>query len=205
VTLLDTALNHFAVTDAPGAFHDTADDADALVWRPADPGDNASPSGASAIAGALLLGSALAVRTARATTRGGRARGRPRRPARRPRSRFRRPLADVAEALATGPLQVAIVGESADLVSAAIAAAPGGSVILAGAPDAPGVPLLADRPLVDGNPAAYVCRGYVCDRPVTTSAELTTALSAHRCVRHAQQTGPTLQQRRTSARSEQAC
>src|SRR5207237_613353 len=34
--LLDTALAHFADPDVPGAFHDTADDADALVWRPSE-------------------------------------------------------------------------------------------------------------------------------------------------------------------------
>jgi len=175
--LLDTALNHFAVADAPGAFHDTADDADALVWRPADPGDNASPSGASAIAGALLLGSALAgpdraghyrqaaeLAVARAGLLAARA------------PRFAGHWLTVAEALMRGPLQVAIVGEGAELLAAATEAAPGGSVVLAGAPDAPGVPLLADRPLVDGAAAAYVCRGYVCDRPVTTVAELTAAL-----------------------------
>jgi uncharacterized protein YyaL (SSP411 family) len=36
----------------------------------------------------------------------------------------------------------------------------------------PTAPLLADRPLVDGLAAAYVCRGFVCDRPVTDPAEL---------------------------------
>jgi uncharacterized protein YyaL (SSP411 family) len=34
------------------------------------------------------------------------------------------------------------------------------------------VPLLAGRGLVDGRPAAYVCRGMVCDRPVTTADDL---------------------------------
>ncbi|HEV2779567.1 MAG TPA: N-acylglucosamine 2-epimerase, partial [Actinophytocola sp.] len=87
----------------------------------------------------------------------------------------------VAEAIEHGPIQVALVGAADDprrteLVSAAVASAPGGAVVLAGAPDAPGVPLLADRPLVNGGPAAYVCRGYVCDRPVTTVAELAAAL-----------------------------
>ncbi len=33
-------------------------------------------------------------------------------------------------------------------------------------PDAP--PLLADRPLVAGGPAAYPCRGMVCDLPLTS-------------------------------------
>jgi uncharacterized protein YyaL (SSP411 family) len=49
-------------------------------------------------------------------------------------------------------------------------------VIVAGTPAASGVPLLADRPLVDGGPAAYVCRGFVCDRPVTTPDELAAQL-----------------------------
>ena len=38
------------------------------------------------------------------------------------------------------------------------------------------VPLLEDRPAVDGQAAAYVCRGTVCDLPVTTSHELRKAL-----------------------------
>ncbi|HEV8562073.1 MAG TPA: thioredoxin domain-containing protein [Actinophytocola sp.] len=178
--LLDAALKHFADPAVPGAFHDTADDADALVWRPSEIGDNASPSGASAIAGALLLGSALAgseragqYREAaeRAVSRAGLL------AARAP--RFAGHWLSVAEALARGPLQVAVVGAADDphraaLLAAARSAAPGGSVVLAGEPDA--APLLADRPLVDGGAAAYVCRGYVCDRPVTTAAELTALL-----------------------------
>jgi uncharacterized protein YyaL (SSP411 family) len=34
------------------------------------------------------------------------------------------------------------------------------------------VPLLAGRGLVDGRAAAYVCRGMVCDRPVTDPGDL---------------------------------
>jgi uncharacterized protein YyaL (SSP411 family) len=40
------------------------------------------------------------------------------------------------------------------------------------------VPLLAERPLVGGAAAAYVCRGFVCDRPVTTVEELARALAS---------------------------
>jgi len=47
-------------------------------------------------------------------------------------------------------------------------------VVVAGTPDS--APLLADRPLVDGGQAAYVCRGYVCDRPVTSVDDLVEAL-----------------------------
>lgn len=176
VGLLDTALARFADAGAEGAFHDTADDADALVWRPSDPSDNASPSGASATASALLTASALvgpdragAYRAAAesAVARAGLL------AARAP--RFAGHWLSVAEALAQGPLQVAIVGQDGDsrreaLVDAALRHAPGGAVVLAGVPDE--VPLLADRPLVGGLPAAYVCHGYVCDRPVTEVADL---------------------------------
>ncbi len=55
--LLDVALAHFAADD--GGFHDTADDAEALVARPRDPSDNASPSGHSAVVHALLAYAAL--------------------------------------------------------------------------------------------------------------------------------------------------
>ncbi|SDJ34121.1 hypothetical protein SAMN05192558_108127 [Actinokineospora alba] len=176
--LLDTALAHFADPTMPGAFHDTADDADALVWRPADPGDNASPSGASALAGALLAGSALAgphradaYRSAceEAIYRAGILASRA--------PRFAGHWLTVAEAVAHGPVQVAVVGSPADraaLVEAALKHAPGGAVVVAGEPDS--APLLADRPLVEGQAAAYVCRGYVCDRPRTSVAELVSSL-----------------------------
>jgi uncharacterized protein YyaL (SSP411 family) len=53
-----------------------------------------------------------------------------------------------------------------------------GAVLAAGEPaDAPEVPLLAGRPLVDGRPAAYVCRHFTCDAPVTTPEELAVRLS----------------------------
>jgi uncharacterized protein len=51
-------------------------------------------------------------------------------------------------------------------------------VIVAGRPDHPGVPLLADRPFIEGASAAYVCRGFVCDRPVTTPADLIARLGS---------------------------
>jgi uncharacterized protein YyaL (SSP411 family) len=38
------------------------------------------------------------------------------------------------------------------------------------------VKLLDDRPLVDDQPTAYVCRGYACDRPVTDPASLSEQL-----------------------------
>ena len=55
--LLEAALVHFRADD--GGFHDTADHAEALVARPRDPSDNASPSGLSAIVHALAAYAAL--------------------------------------------------------------------------------------------------------------------------------------------------
>ncbi|ATY14688.1 thioredoxin domain-containing protein [Amycolatopsis sp. AA4] len=172
--LLDVALTHFASDSAPGAYHDTADDAEVLVQRPSDPTDNASPSGASALAGALLTASALAGSDQAARYRDA-AELALRRvgllAARVP--RFAGHWLSVAEAAQSGPVQVAVVGgERAQLVTAAAQHIHGGGIVLGGEPDAPGVPLLADRPLVGGEAAAYVCRGYVCERPVTAADQL---------------------------------
>ena len=37
---------------------------------------------------------------------------------------------------------------------------------------------MADRDVVDGRPAAYVCRNLVCQRPVTSVEDLTAVLQA---------------------------
>ncbi|MDR7302720.1 thioredoxin domain-containing protein [Haloactinomyces albus] len=179
--LLDSALERFADAENPGAFHDTASDAETLVRRPSDPTDNASPAGASSLTSALITASALAggdralrYRHAaeQAFTRAGLIAQRA--------PRFAGHWLAAAEALHHGPLQVAVSGgadsDRASLLGAARRHAPGGAVAVAGEPEATGVPLLADRPLVDGSAAAYVCRGYVCDRPVTTVDELVAAL-----------------------------
>jgi uncharacterized protein len=176
--LLDLTLAHFADRAEPGSFFDTADDAEALLHRPREVTDNATPSGSAALAGALLTASVLVAgperyrATAEETLRsaGTLAQRFP---------RFAGHWLTVAEAAVRGPLQVAVVGDDpgrAALASHARSIAAGGTVVVAGKPDAPGVPLLAHRPLVDGAAAAYVCRGFVCDRPVTTPEELTAAL-----------------------------
>jgi uncharacterized protein len=178
--LLDLALAHFAGPD--GALFDTADDAEALLHRPRELTDNATPCGGSALTSALLTASALVAEPARyrdAAEAALRAAGTL--AARYP--RFAGQWLTAAEAMVRGPLQVAVVGPDGDrdgLLATARLFAPGGTVIVGGEPDTPGVPLLADRPLVDGTPAAYVCRGFVCDRPVSTSPELAAALARGR-------------------------
>ena len=47
-----------------------------------------------------------------------------------------------------------------------------GVVLAVGEPGAVVPPLLADRGLVGGQPAAYVCRGFVCQLPTTDPARL---------------------------------
>ncbi|WP_311197953.1 hypothetical protein [Ornithinimicrobium sp. INDO-MA30-4] len=50
--------------------------------------------------------------------------------------------------------------------------------VLAGSGDDQGVPLLRGREAINGAAAAYVCRGTVCDLPITDPDELRTALKA---------------------------
>ncbi|HCU48256.1 MAG TPA: hypothetical protein DGG94_00220, partial [Micromonosporaceae bacterium] len=173
--LLDTAIVHFS--DGKGGFFDTADDAQRLVTRPADPTDNATPSGLSSLVSALIAYYALSgegryveVAERALGTVGSLLAKHP---------RFAGYSAAAAEALLTGPVEIAIATMDPThdpLVQTAIKEAPSGAVIVAGEPDRPGVPLLADRPLIEGRSAAYVCRGFVCDRPVTATVELTTML-----------------------------
>src|SRR5699024_7357133 len=56
--LLDHVLRRFAVSEGSG-FFDTADDAEALVFRPRDMTGNASPSGTSAATTALVAYAAV--------------------------------------------------------------------------------------------------------------------------------------------------
>ncbi|WP_327680243.1 thioredoxin domain-containing protein [Kitasatospora sp. NBC_00458] len=174
--LLDTVLKHFA-DEATGALFDTADDAEELIRRPQDPTDNATPSGWTAAANALLTYAAY-TGSARHRTAAERALSivgalAPRAP------RFIGWGLAAAEALADGPREVAVIGPAGDPATAALhraallGTAPG-AVVALGEPGAGGdeVPLLTDRPLVGGAPAAYVCRHFACDAPTTDPAVL---------------------------------
>jgi uncharacterized protein len=175
--LLDLALDHFADPERPGRWFDTADDAEALVLRPSDPLDGATPSGAALIAEALLLAAhlvpadradryadAAATTLASATPILARA------------ARSAGHWLAVGEAAVRGPIQIAVSCDPAasELLAAARTLAPGGAIVVGGAVDSS--ELLAGRDRVRGADAAYVCRGRVCDLPVTTAAELAAAL-----------------------------
>jgi len=174
--LLELALGHFG--DGEGGFYDTSDDAEQLFTRPRSQADNAEPSGSSAVAGALLTYAALTGSNRHREAAEAALEAAGTLAAREP--RFAGWSLAVAEAAAAGPLQVAVVGED-DLADALLALArrspSPGLVVAFGAPDAEGVPLLADRPLVRGRSAAYVCRGFVCDQPVTEIDRLAEVLA----------------------------
>jgi uncharacterized protein len=177
--LLDVALDHFADPDRDGCWFDTADDAEQLMVRPADPLDGATPSGASLITEALQLAAHLAAgeRADRYASAAAAALNVAAQIlVKLPRSGGH--WLAVAEAAIRGPIQVAVACAESDseLLAAARTLAPGGAIVVGGAMDSS--ELLAGRDRIDGRDAAYVCRGRVCDLPVTTAAELADVLSA---------------------------
>jgi uncharacterized protein YyaL (SSP411 family) len=173
--LLDVALQHFS--DDDGGYYDTADDAPPLILRPRDPSDNAEPSGWFSVANACITYSAITgvleyrFRAERAlaivTSLGPRA----------PRAAGWGLAA--ATALLAGPLEVAVVGEDrARMHWTSLMSTSPGCVVAAGSPSRDGVPLLRDRGMVDGRTTAYVCRGFVCDRPSVDEAEVALRVEA---------------------------
>ncbi|MEU7300504.1 thioredoxin domain-containing protein [Streptomyces sp. NPDC007206] len=180
--LLGHVLTRFA-DPATGALYDTAADAERLIRRPQDPTDNATPSGWTAAAGALL-GYAAHTGSEAHRTAAERALGvvktlGPRVP------RFIGWGLAVAEALLDGPREVAVVGpgltdeRTAALHRTALLGTAPGAVVAAGTAESDEFPLLAGRPLVSGEPAAYVCRNFTCDAPTTDPERLRAALNAH--------------------------
>ncbi|MCW2873315.1 thioredoxin domain-containing protein [Actinacidiphila oryziradicis] len=175
--LLDSVLRHFTAED--GTLYDTADDAEALIRRPQDPTDNAAPSGWTAAAGALLSYAAYTGsevhRDAAEKALGvvGALAGRA--------PRFIGWGLAVAEAALDGPREVAVAGPAGDPATgelhrtALLGTAPG-AVVAVGEPDSEEYAILAHRPLVDGRPAAYVCRRFVCDAPTVDPAGLAVRL-----------------------------
>ncbi|MFF4587039.1 thioredoxin domain-containing protein [Streptomyces sp. NPDC001388] len=178
--LLDHVLARFA-DPGSGVLYDTAADAERLIRRPQDPTDNAVPSGWTAAAGALLgyaahTGSEPHRAAAEKALGVVKALG-PRVP------RFIGWGLAVAEALLDGPREVAVVAAEFDepaartLLRTALLGTTPGAVVAFGTAGSDEFPLLADRPLSDGEPTAYVCRNFTCDAPTTDPERLRTALS----------------------------
>ncbi|WP_067435697.1 thioredoxin domain-containing protein [Nocardioides jensenii] len=168
--LLDDALARFRADD--GGFHDTASDAEALITRPRELSDNASPSGQSAMTHALATYAALTGsgrhRDAAEQTLGVLAHLAERAP------RFAGWALAVAESMLEGPEEIVVVGRPGverDRLELA-ARRRHGAVVLVVEPGRDDIPLLVGRDEVDDAPAAYVCRNMVCERPVTDPAAL---------------------------------
>jgi uncharacterized protein YyaL (SSP411 family) len=169
--------------DPTGGFFDTARDAEALLTRPKDLQDNATPSGNALAVDALLRLAALTERPEwRQTAESALdlvADMAPRYP-----TSFGRWLS--AADFALGKVdQVAILGNPTDQRTQALINVlrttyhPNMVVAVSSYPPPDGAPaLLPGRPMLDGQPTAYVCQGFVCLQPVTQPDELTRQLSS---------------------------
>jgi hypothetical protein len=169
--------------DEGGGFFTTGADTDALIVRPKDFEDNATPSENSLAAHALLR---LAELTGDESSR----------------ERAARWVAGLAPLLGEHPtafayllrafgrlvrppVEIAVVGDAADPGRAALVdelrarLLPWAVRVVAepGTGDE-GSPLLAGRGTVDGSAAAYVCVGFACELPVTDPSALATQLDA---------------------------
>jgi uncharacterized protein YyaL (SSP411 family) len=166
--------------DQVGAFFDTARDAEELITRPRDVTDNATPSGTS-LAADLLLNLAELQHDADYRRRAVFTLENLAEPMLRFPTAFGH-LLGCADMELNGAVEVALVGDlKSDGLRAlerAVASEYVPSLVLAAGREksAQVVKLLEDRTMIDGQPTAYVCRGYVCDRPVTDAVGLTEQL-----------------------------
>jgi uncharacterized protein len=180
--LMDEAIKLFA-DEQNGGFFDTGSDHEALISRPKDIMDNATPAGNSVAVDVLLR---LAAFTGEDVYR-------------RQADNYLRPIADIivqhpqafghilgALDFAISPSkEIALVGDSQQsdtrtllevvntrfLPNSVLACAS-----LADSRSIQSIPLLAERPMKDHKATAYVCQTFACLAPVTTPDELTQLL-----------------------------
>ena len=183
--LCDEILSRFWDEDV-GTVFDTPSDGEALVLRPRDAMDNATPSGTS-LAAELLSRAGHLFDEERYREAAGRIVDYEAGSVSRFGAAYGRMLSVMDRRLAE-PVEIAIVGVADDDATRELIRAAHGrffrNVTITGrrtSESNDGVPLLENRELVDGRPAAYVCRAYACRLPVTTpqevDAELEHALS----------------------------
>jgi len=176
--LMDEAITLFA-DEQNGGFFDTGRDHEALISRPKDIMDNATPAGNSVAAEVLLR---LAAFTGADDYR-------------ERADNYLRPLADImvqhpqafghalgALDFAISPVkEIAVTGDAQRADAQALLEVvntqyrPNG-VLACAVPDnteaIEAIPLLADRPLKDGKATAYVCQNFACLAPVNRAEEL---------------------------------
>jgi uncharacterized protein YyaL (SSP411 family) len=173
--LAETMLKHFA--DSQGTLYDTSDDHEMLITRPRDLQDNATPSGNAMAATALQKLAGLTnnldyVDTAHEAL----AQMQPMM------SQYPLGFGQWLQALAytlSDPREIAVVGDPGALETQALLSVVNDGyqpfqVTAFGTPSAQpaDVPLLKDRGLVQGKAAAYVCRQFACQAPVTEPGAL---------------------------------
>jgi uncharacterized protein YyaL (SSP411 family) len=180
--LMERAIALFA-DEQNGGFFDTGSDHEALISRPKDVMDNATPAGNSVAADVLLR---LAAFTGESAYR-------------KRADDYLQPLAELvvqhpqafghvigALDFAISPAkEIAIIGNPHDADTRTLLEVPNerylpNSVLACAAPDdrsaQQAIALLADRPAKEGKATAYVCQNFACQAPVTTAEALTRAL-----------------------------
>ena len=175
--LLELGLAQHA--DPDGGFWDTAADGEPLLSRLRDPSDNATPSGWTQFTGALLTSAALTGNLAHRSAADASMSRLLSTPASEHARFFGWGLA-VLEAMLAGPVEVAVVGDGpqADaLHRTALTSTSPGLVVARGPQGSTSPELLRDRTLLDGHPAAYVCRNFACRAPTTDPSTLAAQIS----------------------------
>ncbi|MDJ0756754.1 MAG: thioredoxin domain-containing protein [Ardenticatenaceae bacterium] len=172
-TLADQIIDHFHDAEK-GGFFDTSDDHEGLIFRPKDTQDNAIPSGNAAAVTILLQlslytgeGRYWDIAQAAIESMYGAMVQYP--------SGFGQWL--TAAALMIGNQQeIAIMGKTEDAATAELLEVVQSSfqpyhVVAVGSAKSD-IPLLQNRPQIDGRPTAYVCQNFACQTPTTDPAEL---------------------------------
>ncbi|MFO7683654.1 MAG: thioredoxin domain-containing protein [Chloroflexota bacterium] len=171
--LADIMLVHFKDPDGIG-FFDTSDDHEALIQRPKDMQDNATPSG-NAMAAQVLLKLGLYAGNGRYWDAAEQAvQGMISRMAHFP-TGFAHWLC-AADFILGEPQELAIAGEFGKTGTMKLLDVADKqyrpNLITAVGLNGDVVPLLAGRPQSDGQATAYLCRRFVCQQPVTDPGEL---------------------------------
>jgi uncharacterized protein YyaL (SSP411 family) len=174
--LVGSMIEHFH-DEKNGGFFDTSDDHETLIHRPKDLQDNATPSG-NAVAATVLLKLSLLTGNGDHWNLAERSIGTMAKFMRQYPTGFGQWL-NAASFMLSEPSEIALVGsqgERAPLLEVlrseyrpfqVIAAAPEGRAT---------VPLLENRPQIEGKGTAYVCQKFVCQAPVTDPGELASQL-----------------------------
>ena len=177
--LAELMLTHFRDTNN-GGFFDTSDDHEKLIHRPKDLQDNAVPSGNSMAATALMRLSLLTgngdYRQVAEQSTATMSKFMSQYP-----SGFGQWL-NVASFILSEPREIALVGSKEELGPLLKVVRDGYrpfQVVAAGSEaEQARLPLLENRPRVDGKGTAYVCRQFLCQAPVTKPQDLARQLES---------------------------